>query len=401
MGTPSATPRLTPGLLTVLGLLATASALSTDIYLPSLTSIAADLEASPSLVQLTLSLFFFGIGTGQLVLGPLSDLLGRRPVLITGLVVFALSSLGTVFAPNIELLIALRLVQGFSGAAGIVLGRAIAADLSTGKTAVRALSLMAMVSGLAPLIAPVIGGVTHELWGWRGTLATLSTFAFTLLVLGWLRVPESLPPERRGTSGFRGTFHAFGTLMRDGQFVVYSLAFGTAFMAAMAYIAASPFVGQRLLGMSPLVYAIGFGASASALVLANTLNARIAPRVGPARMLVIGVTLLTASSLAMLLFVLTAALTPLSFIVCAFFLTAGTGLTMANTSALALARAGAARGSGSAVMGSAQFLLGGITAPLVGAWGEHTALPMVLISLTGALIAALCALTAVRMGRQR
>ncbi|XPP26429.1 MAG: multidrug effflux MFS transporter [Leucobacter sp.] len=390
--------RLTPGLLAVLGVLATASALSTDLYLPSLPSISEDLAASPSLVQLTLSVFFFGMGAGQLLLGTISDSRGRRPVLLAALTVFSLSGIAMTFTPGIELLIALRLVQGFSGAAGLVLSRAIAADLSEGKTAVRALSLIAIVSGLGPLLAPVIGGVTHEWWGWRGSLATLGGIAAIMLLLAWRTVPESLPVAQRSGAGLRSIVAPFGRLLRDGRFLALTIGFGLSFASIMAYISASPFVGQRILGMNALLYALSFSAAASAMVLGNLINSRIAPRVGPRRMLVVGVGLLTLGAAAMLLFVLTGALSIASFIACAFVASAGSGLILSNASALALARADYARGSGSALLGAIQFLLGGIVAPLTGLWGEGTAVPMATIMAAAAAGACVCAVIALRPG---
>lgn len=388
--------RLTPGLLAVLGILATASALSTDLYLPSLPDISRDLGASPAAVQLTLSVFFFGIGAGQLFLGAISDARGRRTVLLTALTVFAVSGLAMTFTPNIELLIALRLIQGFSGAAGLVLSRAIAADLSDGPTAVRALSLIAIVSGLGPLIAPIMGGITHELWGWRGSLATLGVLAAIMLLLAWRTVPESLPAAQRTGGGLRTTFVPIGTLLRDRRFVALVIAFALSFASIIAYISASPFVGQKILGMSPLLYAIGFSAAASAMLIGNLINSRIAPRLGPARMLVVGVGLLTVGALGMLGFVITGTLGIAAFISCAFVSSAGTGLILSNASALALARAASARGSGSALLGAIQFLFGGIVAPLTGLWGEHTALPMVVIMAAAAVGACVCALIALR-----
>ncbi len=151
--------RLTPGLLAALGFIASVGPLSVDLYLPAFTDIAADLDAPATSIQLTLTTFLIGIAVGQLILGPLSDRLGRRRVLVPSLVVFALSSAGMVFVPTVELLVGLRFVQGLSGAAGIVLARAIAVDLSEGRTAVRALSLIAMVVGLGPIVAPIVGGV--------------------------------------------------------------------------------------------------------------------------------------------------------------------------------------------------------------------------------------------------
>lgn len=388
--------RLTPGLLTVLGLLAATSAIATDLYIPSIPSIAADLQTSPSQVQLTLSLFFFGVGAGQLILGPLSDSLGRRPVLIGGLTIFAAAGVAAAVAPSIELLIAFRLVQGLAGSVGMVLARAIAADLSTGETAVRALSLIAMVVGLGPLLAPPLGGLVHELWGWRGVLATLATISIAMLATGWLVVPESLPRERRLTHGVRNAVRPMGSLLRDRRFVALMLANALGFTAMIAYISASPFVGQHLLGMSPLVYAIAFSAGASAILIANFVNARLAPRVGPTRMLGVGSGLLILGGFGMLVLVATGTLTAVAFVVFAFVLTSGAGLTASNASALALARAGHARGSGAALLGAVQFAFGGCAAPLVGFWGEGTALPMAFLAAGAAVLSAMCVAVARR-----
>lgn len=393
--------RLTPGLLAVLGVLATASALATDFYLPSLPDISSDLRTTPAIAQLTLSLFFIGIGAGQLFLGTLSDVRGRRTVLLVSLIVFSVSGLLMPFTPSIELLIALRLVQGFSGAAGIVLSRAIAADLSEGTTAVRALSLIAIVSALGPLLAPVLGGFAHELWGWRGSLAALGAIAALMFVLAWRFVPESLPPAQRTGGGARSTFAPFGRLLRDGRFVALALAFAMSFGAMMAYIAASPFVGQKILGMNPLIYALSFSAAASSMIVANSINSRIAPRVGPRRMLIVAIALLGIGSFGMLIFVLTGSLSIATFIACAFVASAGAGMVLSNASALALARADYARGSGSALLGAVQFLIGGLVAPLTGLWGEGTALPMAAIMTGSVSLAAICAFIALKPERRR
>ncbi|CAG7607039.1 Bicyclomycin resistance protein [Leucobacter soli] len=393
---PTAQPRLTAGLLAALGLLAATSALATDLYLSSIPSIAADLQTSPSRVQLTLSLFFFGLGAGQLVLGPLSDSLGRRPVLIAGTAVFTTASVATVFSPTIEVLIALRLVQGISGAAGIVLARAIAADLSRGENAVKALSLIAMVVGVAPLVAPPVGSLAHELWGWRGVLAALAVIAASMLLTAWRGVPESLPREKRLSRGLRSTLRPFGGLLRDRVFVLLLLAYALGFTAMISYVSASPFVGQQVLGMSPVAYAFAFTAGATAFIATNLVNARLGPRVGPARMLAIGSVVLLVGALGMLAFVITGTLTIASFIACAFALGCGTALTMSNSSTLALMRAGHARGSGSALLGTAQFALGGTAAPLVGLWGEGTALPMAVIIAAAAVLSGIFNLLARR-----
>jgi DHA1 family bicyclomycin/chloramphenicol resistance-like MFS transporter len=391
--------RLTPGLLAALGFLAGIGPLATDMYLASFTDISTEFDAPASVVQLTLTGFLVGICLGQLFLGPLSDRFGRRVVLLSALTVFAASGVAVTLSVSVEMFILLRVVQGFSGAAGIVVARAIAADLSTGKTAVRALSLIAMVGALGPLIAPPIGGVVASVAGWRGVLALLAAASVAMLVVTAVVVPESLPPERRHSGGVGSAFAAFGGLLRDGAFVFYVVAFATGFAAMLAYISASPFVGQRVLGMTPVLYALSFGAGGAALVIANLLNARLAPRVGSRRMLLLGLSLTSAAAVALVALTLTGTLAIGSFIACAFVLTGGTGFTMSNTSALALARADAARGAGSALLGSTQFLVGAIASPIVGLWGEDTAVPMALVSVVCVAVAAAAVTLALRLDR--
>lgn len=388
-------PRLSRGVLVTLGIIAMVSSISTDMYLPSFTSVAADLSATASEVQLTLTLFFFGVGTGQLLLGPISDRRGRRPVLLLALTVFASAGVAMVFAPTIEALMVLRFVQGLSGAAGLVLSRAIAADLSHGQSAAKALSFIVMISGLGPLIAPLLGGIAHEWWGWRGALATLASVSLMILILAFTVLRESHPPQARTAGSLLSTYRPVARILRDGRFVALAIGFALSFAGAMSYIAAAPFVTQRVLGMSPLGFALSFAVSASAMVLANLVNIRLVSRIRPPRLLAAGIALVLGSGLAFLLQTLIGVLTPAGFIITAFVLTAGSGFVLANASALALDRVPTARGSASALLGAIQFLFGGLAAPVVGLWGESTALPMAIaISVcgAGALMSAIIAL---------
>ncbi|WP_460775862.1 multidrug effflux MFS transporter [Microbacterium sp. GXF7504] len=391
--------RLTPGLLATLGFTASVGPLATDMYLASFTDIAQEFSAPASGVQLTLTAFLIGVCLGQLFLGPLSDRFGRRPVMLIALAVFAAAGVGATFSVSIEMFVALRAVQGFSGAAGVVIARAIAADLSTGRTAVRALSLIAMVGALGPLLAPPIGGAVAEVAGWRGVMAVLALASVAMFVAAAIMVPESFPRERRRPGGMVAAFGAYGHLLRDRAYVGYVVAFATSFAAMLGYISASPFVGQRILGMSPFVYALSFGAAGAALVLAQMTNARLAPRVGPRRMLVVGLCCSGVASLAFLLLSLTGSLSIPTFIASAFVLTGGTGFIMSNCSALGIARADATRGAGAALLGSSQFLIGAIASPIVGLWGEDTAVPMAVVAVVAVAVATAAASVALRSDR--
>lgn len=379
-----ASPRLTRGLVVVLGFLSAVGPFAIDMYLASFTQIARDLDAAPASVQLTLTAFLAGLGTGQLLLGPLSDTWGRRPVLVLSTAVFAAASIALVFSPNIETFIALRLLQGLSGAAGVVIARAIAVDLSEGRTAVRALSLIATVGGLGPLVAPPIGGIVASLSDWRGVLTALAVIAVAMLFLAWFAVPESLPREHRHTGGLRAMGTSFAYFLRDRIYLGYTAAYAFGFAGLMAYVSASPFVGQSILGMSPLLYGLGFAAGGSALLVANLTNARLAPRYGPEWMLVIGASIGTTAAVVLVAASVFGFLSIPLFLACAFSTMGSAGLTFGNASALGLSRATQRnRGAGAALMGATQFALGAAVTPIVGLWGEHTAVPMACVMLVG------------------
>ncbi|HEY4534866.1 MAG TPA: multidrug effflux MFS transporter [Enteractinococcus sp.] len=373
-------PQLSTGLLTILGVIATIGAFATDMYLASFTDITESLGVTPTQVQLTLTSFLTGMGFGQLLLGPASDKYGRRRVMVLALGVFALSSIALVFTPNIEFFIALRFVQGLAGAAGGVLARAIAVDLSEGSTAVRALSLIATVIGLGPLLAPPVGGLIAELLDWRGVLAVLATIAITVWLLAVFAVPESLARSDRTQGSVLKAYRSIFTMLAKPVFVLCTVSFSFGFGAMMSYIAASPFVGQSILGMGQLSYSLSFAASASAIILANLVNSRLAVVYGVRRMLGIGLMLLIVAAASFVVMETTNSLSIPGFVATAFLLTAGAGLTMSNANALGLAEATpSTRGAGAAVMGAGQFLLASVASPLVGLAGEHSALPMVVI----------------------
>ncbi|MCK6080186.1 multidrug effflux MFS transporter [Microbacterium sp. EYE_5] len=402
MSATPAGPTLTRGLVLVLGFLSAIGPFAIDMYLASLPQISRDLGAAPATVQLTLTAFLLGLGAGQLLLGPLSDTWGRRPVLLGATAVFAAASIALVFAPVIEVFIGLRLLQGLSGAAGVVIARAIAVDLSTGRTAVRALSLIATVGGLGPLVAPPIGGLVAGFAGWRGVLTALALIAAAMLLFAWLAVPESLPRSHRHTGGLRAMGASFAHFVHDPVYLGYAAAYASGFAGLMAYVSASPFVGQNILGMSPFLYGLGFAGGGSALLVANLANARFAPRVGPERMLAVGTSISALSATVMTVAAATGILSIPLFLACAFATMGSAGLTFGNASALGLARATTRnRGAGSALMGAGQFAAGALVTPIVGLWGEETALPMALTMLVGACLSLVLGLTSNRASHRR
>lgn len=388
-------------LILMLGALSAFAPLSIDLYLPALPAISADFQTGASEVQLTLSAFFFGLALGQAILGPLSDALGRRRPLLIGLAAYTLASLLCAIAPSISALIAFRFVQGFAGAAGIVVARAIVRDLYTGVAAARFMSMLMLVSGLAPILAPVLGGQVLLFAPWQGVFVVLTVFGVVLLAVIGAGLRETLPPEQRQTEGLHGTLVTFRELVGDRSFVGYALASGLGIAAVFCYIAGASFVFQDMYGASPQTFSLIFGMNAVGLVVAGQVNGRLVGRVEPIRLLKAG--LVTGTVAALLLVTVVAsgpfgqALGIAGFLVPLFFVVAPVGFIMPNATVLALAGAPRTAGAASALLGLLQFGLGAVVAPLVGLGGSSTALPMALMMAT-LQIAALLALLVLGQG---
>ena len=382
-------------LIFTLGGLTAFAPLSIDMYLPALPALARDFETGPSEVQLTLSAFFFGLATGQAIVGPISDALGRRRPLLVGLVVYALASLLCALAPTITALVAFRFVQGFAGAAGIVIARAIVRDLHSGVAAARFLSVLMLVSGLAPILAPVLGGQLLLVSPWQGVFAILTVFGIVLLVAVSTGLPETLPPDRRQTEGLLGTARTFRTLLTDRKFIGYALACGLSIAAVFSYISGASFVFQDVYGVSPQVFSFIFGANAIGLVAAGQVNGRLVGRVDPLRLLTLALIVSSVAGLVLLAVVASGeigrSLGAIGFLLPLFVVIAPIGFIMPNATVLALAGSPKTAGSASALLGLLQFGLGAAVAPLVGIAGSGTALPMAVMIATLEL-AALAAL---------
>jgi DHA1 family bicyclomycin/chloramphenicol resistance-like MFS transporter len=268
-------PRLLPHgrLVVLLGALSAFGPLSMDMYLPGLPSMARDLSAPAWAAQLTITTSMLGLAGGQLVAGPISDALGRRRPLLTGVAAYAAASLLCALAPNIWILLFLRLVQGAAGAAGIVIARAIVRDLHEGIAAARVFALLMLVSGLAPILAPVVGGQLLHVTDWRGIFVALAGIGAVLVLAAWWALGETLAPRARHGGGLAATLSVFGGLVRDRAFLGYTLAMGLSFGAMAAYIAGSPFVLQNIYGVSPQLFSLLFALNA---VGATACAARVA-----------------------------------------------------------------------------------------------------------------------------
>jgi len=398
----TAPPRATaarPGVLLVviLGSLTALAPLSIDLYLPALPELGDDLGASTSLAQLTLTACVAGLGVGQLVAGPLADRYGRRPPLLVGLAGFAISSGLCALAPSIGLLIALRLVQGATGAAGLVVARAIVRDVY-GPSATRIFAALLLVTGLAPVVAPIVGAQMLHFTTWRGTFVVLLGLGLLLLAATWAWLRESLPVQARRSDGLRATLGTLGRLAADRSFMPYVACFALTFGAFFAYISASPFVLEDIHGVSPQLFSVIFAVNSAALIGAGQVVGHMAGRVDSERLMRGGVWLVAASGAALVAVVAAGAgLWPL--LVCLLAVAVANGIVVPTATALAMAGHGHVAGSASALLGLCQFGLAGVLAPLVGVGGSDTALPMaIVIALCGA--GALGAMRATRSARR-
>lgn len=391
-----AAPRPTVALIATLALLSAVSPLATDVYLPSFPEITQELSTTASSVQLTLTTFMIGLGLGQLVIGPISDALGRRGPLLIGTTVCLLAGIVCALAPSIEVLIGARFVQGFSGAAGVVIARAIITDVTKGAQAVRLMNVMMIIGGIMPVIAPMVGGLILQVADWRGVFWVITAIV-AVMILGIVMVTgESLPPERRQEGGLRRTISNIGQVLRNPVYVVgvavSAMAFGTLF----AYVSASPFVIQTILGLPTLTYSLLFGVNALGMTTGSLISIRLAGRVDVRRILGAGLISLTAVTLALLVVVLLGVPT-IPTLVLLFGTTTSLGFILGNASAVTMQSVPRTSGTGSALMGALQFGLGAAVSPIVGLAGETHALPM---ALTMAVCAAV-ALTAFLLIRRR
>ncbi|MFS4109773.1 multidrug effflux MFS transporter [Streptomyces sp. PD-S100-1] len=377
----------------ILGGLTATPPLAMDMYLPSLPEVTRSLHAPAATVQLTLTACLAGMALGQLVVGPMSDRWGRRRPLLAGLAVYVLATALCALAPNVETLVAFRLAQGLAGAAGIVIARAVVRDLYDGVAMARFFSTLMLISGVAPIVAPLIGGQILRITDWRGVFVVLTVVGALLGAVVWTKLPETLPPADRHEGGVGQALGGMRRLLADRVFAGYMIAGGFAFASLFAYISASPFVIQEIYGASPQTFSLLFGLNSVGLVVVGQINGKVlVGRVRLDRVLAVGLVVVILAATALLLMATGAfgavGLAPVAAAL--FVLMSAMGVTMPNTQALALMRTKHSAGAASALLGTTSFLVGAVASPLVGVAGEHTAVPMAVVQLVAAVAALGC-----------
>jgi DHA1 family bicyclomycin/chloramphenicol resistance-like MFS transporter len=374
----------------ILGAFVALGPLTIDMYLPALPSITRQLGTTSSAVQLTLTGTLVGLGLGQLILGPLSDALGRRRPLLAGTALHVVASLLVLIAPNIAVLGGLRLLQGVGAAAGAVIAVAVVRDLFDGRAAASMLSRLFLILGAAPVLAPTIGGEILGFTSWRGVFALLAAYGVLMVIAGAIALPETLPAERRQSSGVRGTLRGYRELLRDRSYVGLVLVAGLTMAGLFSYVSGSSFVYQGEFGLNQQQFGFLFGAGAVWLIAATQLNPVLLRRFEPAQVLVAG-TIVGAVAGGLLVVLASAGIGGLAGVVAPLWVMLfACGLALPNAPALALTRHGEAAGTAAALLGAIQFGIGALVSPVVGLLGnDAVAIGTIVVTSLGLALAVL------------
>jgi DHA1 family bicyclomycin/chloramphenicol resistance-like MFS transporter len=366
-----------------------------DLYLPQLPQLARSLDTSDALAQATMSVCMIGLGIGQLIAGPLSDRFGRKRPLVTGVVLFAVLSAVCAVAPTIEVLLAARFLQGLAGAAGVVISMAVARDLFHGVELSRMLSLLALVSSLTPIIAPVIGGQLARFMDWRGIFFVLAGVGVALVLVAQFGLRETLHEGRHTGSALGTTASHIGTVMRDPLFVAIMIAGCLGGTAFFAYLSMSSFVLQGEFGLTPQIFSLVFAMNALAHLGGAQLSRVLVRRAGTIRMYLTGQIAGAIAAVVLLAATLLGAPAIVFIVLLAVYLGAS-GLGGPNGTTIALGGHGSRAGTASALLGMAMFTAGAVIAPIVSALAGTSTLTLAATVTAGAVLAALIGLLAVR-----
>lgn len=375
-----------PIFIIILGSLTAIGALSIDMFLPGLPDIRHDFQTTTSNAQLTLSMFMIGLAFGNLFAGPISDSTGRRKPLIIAMIIFTLASLGIVFVHNIWLMVALRFLQGVTGGAAAVISRAIASDMYSGNELTKFMALLMLVNGIAPVVAPTIGGIILNYSVWRMVFVILTIFGFVMVIGSLLKVPESLTvTNRESSSGLKTMFKNFKILLKTPRFVLPMLIQGMTFVLLFTYISASPFIIQKIYGMTAIQFSWMFAGIGITLIISSQLTGYLVDFIDSQKLMrgmtmiqIIGVILVTIVLLNHWNFWILA----IGFII---LIAPVTGVATLGFT-IAMDESSSSRGSSSSLLGLVQFLFGGVASPLVGVKGEDNPIPYIIIIIATAVI---------------
>lgn len=371
------------GLLLTLSIQAGVPPFATDMYTPAFPAITASLATTSTMIGLTLASFFIGNGVGQILAGAISDQRGRRGPILIGALVSMAGSLLCMVAPSVPLLIVGRLFQGLGGGAAAAVARAVVVDLAHGDVLARTMSLMMAITGLAPMIAPIAGGLVITYTSWRVIFAILMAFNVVMVVSAWFVIPESLPPARRHAGGTSHFVSGIASVLRVRVFVAYMFTSAFSAFCMFAYISNSSYLLQDQKGLSPIANSLVFAMNASGQVLFTLVNSRLVGWWRPRRLMAWGLGL-SAVAVTVVTVCVLALGTPLVPTIIGFFLLmSGQAFIFGNSSSLALGAARQNAGTASAVMGLVQSTVMGISAPLASSGGATTSVPMVVVMLVG------------------
>lgn len=369
----------------LLGSLSILGPFTIDMYLPSFPTIVEDFQTNASLVQISLTTCLLGLGLGQLIIGPMSDVQGRRKPLLIFLGLYFISSLICAVAPNIYVLIVSRFIQGFAAAGGLVISRAIVRDLYSGRELTKFFATLMLVGNLGPIVAPVMGGAVLSFANWNVVFIVLACVGIILTLTVSFKLEETLPAEKRIPSNFKQVIGNFGSLLKDREFTGYAFTQGFTIAGIFAYVSGIPFVYQNIYGVSPQVFSLLFGVNGVGLIIGTQIVGRISI-VSEKTYLKIGLAISNSAAILLLIaFLLKAPL--LAVAIPIFFLVTSISIIATSSFSLAIETKGHIAGSASALLGVLPFLLGSIAAPLAGIGGEHTAIPMGIVIFCGSLLA--------------
>jgi len=365
-----------PGWLALLGVLIAIGPLSIDMYLPSFPMVELALGGRPGSVEFTLASFFIGLTLGQLFYGPLSDRFGRKPPLYFGLALYTLASISCALAPSIPLLTFGRFLQGLGGCAGIIIPSAIVRDRCSARESARAFSLLMLVMGLAPILAPLLGGWILIGWSWRGIFCVLASFGSACLIAIRLGLTESHDTTHESPLRLKAVILNYGHLLMNKAFLGYALGGGLAMSGMFAYIAGSPFVLIKLYNVSPQNYGWFFGVNAFGLIASSQINAHLLKRF-PATFLLRRALWIPAITGILLLFLAFTGLISLPwFVICFFCFVASLGCIIPNATASALATHGQQAGTAAALASALQFFFATLAGAMVGLMHDGSGRPL-------------------------